>query len=189
MATTVSPDQYDYNQMVAARQQTPETKMSDALMSAARRFTLTAAPPAHIRPTPFSDSFDLTTTIALPAAVSAYQIALTYTVPKGRGGRLEQYGVSVQDPTYTYNGSILWAFRLNGAFVPNGMSNWGEQRGSSVFPRKTVFNLNFGDKLDFLIMRAVLGTNGTQNVQMNMRGWTYRMRNTYQNTQASSTAY
>jgi hypothetical protein len=189
MASTVSPDQYAYDQMVQARQKTPESRMSDALMSAARRFTVTAAQPAHVRPTPFSDSVDMTKTIALPAAVSAYQIALTFICPKGRGARIEQYGVSVQDATYTYNGSILWAFKLNGAFLANGLSNWGEQRGSSVFPRKTVINMNFGDRLDFLIMRAVLGTNGTQNVQMNMRGWSYRMRNTYQFTQASATAY
>jgi hypothetical protein len=188
MVTRRADDQA-FAEVVADRKPTAESKLTDSLMRMIRRTTITAAPPAHIRPTVWSDAIDISATIALPAAVSPYQVACTFIAPVARGARIEQYGVTVQDPTYTYNGSIIWAFRLNGAFLANGLSGWGEQRGSTVFPRKTVIIMQPKDRLDFLVARAVLGTNGTQSIQMGFRGWQYRMRNNYIGTQGSATAY
>lgn len=181
-------DAFQFDENVAARKPTAESKLTDALMRMVRTTTITAAPPAHIRPTPFSDALDLSATIVVPNVPGPYTKVITYTVPKGRGGRIEQYGVTVQDPAYTWNGSLLWAFTVNGAFLGNGLSNWGEQRGSSVFPRKTVIFLNFGDIVSFLVRRAVVGTMA-ETVQMSMRGWTWRTRNTFVYTQASSPTY
>src|ERR1700734_619023 len=52
-------DAFQFDQGVAARQPTQESKLTDALMRMVRTTTITAAPPAHIRPTPFSDALDL----------------------------------------------------------------------------------------------------------------------------------
>ncbi len=168
---------------------TPESKLTDSLMRLIRHVAITAAPPAHIRPTVWSDPVDLSATVTVPAIVSAtYTIAVTFKCPPGRGARIEQYGVNVLDDTYTYDGSILWAFRKNGRFLDLGMSNWGEQRGSMVFPRKTAIIMNEGDSLEFLVKRAV-AAGGEQDVQMGFRGWIWRKRNNSEGTQSSVTAY
>ncbi len=127
--------------------------------------------------------------VSLGAAVSAYQTVVSFTCPPGRWARIEQYGVNVLDPAYTYDGSILWAFRgPQGNYLDQGMSNWGEQRGSMVFPRKTVIILQEEQTLNFQVRRAV-AAGGAQTVQMGFRGWTWRLRNNYEGTQASVTAY
>ncbi len=169
---------------------TPESRLTDALMRMIRRAAITAAPPAHIRPTVWSDSVDLSANVSVPAAASTtgYTIAVTFKCPPGRGARIEQYGVNVLDDTYTYDGSILWAFRMNGRKLDLGMSDWGEQRGSMVFPRKTVIVMNEGDSLEFLVKRAVAHI-GSQTVQMGFRGWIWRKRNNSEGTQSSVTAY
>ncbi len=169
---------------------TPESRLTDALMRMIRTVSITAAPPAHIRPTVWSDSVDLSATVTVPAAVQAqYVAAVSFKVPPGRGARIEQYGVNVLDEAYTYDGSILWAFRLNGSrYLDMGMSNWGEQRGSMVFPRKTVITLDEGDYIQFLVKRAVVALS-EQDVQMGFRGWIWRKRNNSEGTQTSVTAY
>lgn len=169
---------------------TPESKLTDTLMRMIRRVAITACPPAHIRPTVWSDSVDKSANVVVPLAVqTAYVSAVSFKVPPGRGCRIEQYGVNVLDATYTFNGSILWAFRVNGQrMLDLGMSDWGEQRGSMVFPRKCVVTLNEGDFFEFLVKRAVLAV-AEQTVQMGFRGWIWRKRNNAEGTQSSVTAY
>ncbi len=169
---------------------TPEKTMADALMRMIRYVSITAAPPAHIRPTVWSDSVDLSAQVTVAGVVAAtYTTAVTFTVPAGRGCRIEQYGVNVLDPTYPYDGSIVWAFRKNGQFLDLGMTGWGEQRGTMVFPRKTVIVLDSKDTIDFMVKRAALTTPGAFDVQMGFRGWIWRKRNNAQGTQSSVTAY
>jgi len=165
-----------------------------ALVKMARRLVITAAPPAHVRPTVWSNPIDLSATVSVPGAVAAtYTDVLTFQVPSGYGARIEQYGVDVKDAAYSYDGSLLWAFKKNGTFLDQGMSNWGEQRGSTQYPRKTAIMLdcvgnNPGDILTFCVRRAVLA-GAPQNVVMNFRGWAWRKRNAYEGTQGSTTAY
>jgi hypothetical protein len=168
---------------------TPEDSMADALMRMIRYTSITAAPPAHIRPTVWSDSVDLSGSASVAAAVGAYTTVVSFTVPDGRGARIEQYGVNVLTAGYPYDGSLLWRFLKNGSPLDLGMSDWGEQRGSMVFPRKTVITLEARDKLFFQVKRAALTTGGVLSVQMGFRGWIWRKRNSMRGTQGSTTAY
>ncbi len=188
--TTQFADVYAADQAEIARHtMTPEKGLVDEMVKALRNFNFTVGLPAHIRPHIWSNPVDVSGSVALQAAVSQYQTVATFTCPPGRWARIEQYGVNVLDPTYTYDGSILWAFRgPQGAYLDQGMSNWGEQRGSMVFPRKTFVILQEGQTLDFQVRRAV-AAGAPQNVQMGFRGWTWRLRNNYEGTQASVTAY
>jgi hypothetical protein len=158
------------------------------LLKALRRTNITAGPPAFVRPHIWSDPIDLSASVVVPAAVGPYQIAVQFVVPDGYWARIEQYGVTVQDPAYTYNGSILWAFQVQGAFVPQGLTGWGEQRGSMVFPRKT-FILGEQQQIINMLVRRATVVGAPQTVQMGFRGWTWRLRNNYEGTQAGVTAY
>lgn len=158
------------------------------LLRAVRRANITAGPPGHIRPPIWSEPVDLSTTVVVPAAVGPYQVALTFTCPDGYWTRIEQYGVTVQDPAYSYNGSILWAFQIAGERQPFGLSDWGEQRGSMVFPRKTVMLVQQQQVMQMLVRRAT-PVGASQTVQMGFRGWAWRLRNNYEGTQAGVTAY
>jgi hypothetical protein len=158
------------------------------LLKALRRSNITAGPPAFVRPHIWSDPIDLSATVVVPAAAGQYQIAVQFVVPDGYWARIEQYGVTVQDAGYTYNGSILWAFQVQGAFVPQGLTGWGEQRGSMVFPRKTFILGEQQQIINMLVKRAVT-VGAPQTVQMGFRGWTWRLRNNYEGTQAGVTAY
>jgi len=188
--STMFADEAAFQAGVKARNTvTPESKMATELLRRARAVNLTAAPPAHIRPTVWSDSVDLSASIVVPAAVQANPVvAVTFTVPDGRWARIEQYGVNVLDEAYTYDGSILFYFRQRGRFLDQGMSAWGEQRGTMVFPRKTVIIVQEGETIEFMVRRAV-AAGAPQTVQMGFRGWTWRLRNNYEGTQASVTAY
>lgn len=165
-----------------------ERTMAAELIRQVRQLSITAAPPAHVRPTVWSDALDLVETVVVPAAVNNYVVAVEFLVPEGRGCRIEQFGVNVKDPLYAYDGSILWAFKKNNRLLDQGLSNWGEQKGSIVFPRKTVITLAAGDLIQMCVRRAVAAA-GAQTVAMGFRGWTWRMRNTLNGTQSSVTAY
>lgn len=158
-------------------------------MNLARRTNITAGMPAHIRPPVWNNPVDVSSTVTVPAAVNDYQVAVTFRIPAGHGLRVEQYGVNVLDPAYTYDGSILWAFRVDGRLLDQGMSDWGEQRGSMIFPRKTtIVEWREEVNVDFMVRRAVVA-GAPQNVQMGFRGWTWSKRNNYEGTQSSVTAY
>jgi hypothetical protein len=189
--TTQYSDVYAADQAQIARNTvTNEKLLVQELLRAARGFNVTVAPPAHIKPHIWSEPVDQSAQVVVAAgAVSAFQTVCTFTTPPGRWARIEHYGVLCTDPAYTYDGELLWAFRLNGRLLDQGMSNWGEQRGDMVFMRPTVILMNNeGIKLDFMVRRAVAGINA-RTVQMAFRGWTYRLRNNYEGTQGSVTAY
>ncbi len=163
--------------------------MAAELIRQVRQLSITAAQPAHVRPTVWSDAVDLTATVTVQDTVGAYVSAVEFLVPEGRGCRIEQFGVDVKDPAYTYDGSILWAFKKNNTqLLDQGLSNWGEQKGSIIFPRKTVIVLDEGDLIQMLVRRAV-AAGAPQNVAMGFRGWTWRKRNNLTGTQSSVTAY
>jgi hypothetical protein len=191
---TMSPDQAQFEARIRAREAgpTPEQLIVNELIRAARKLSITAAPPAHIRPTVWSNPVDLSLAVVVPAAVGQYTNVLTFEVPAGYGARIEQYGVDVQDPAYTYDGSLLWAFTKNGQYLDMGMSHWGEQRGSTIYPRKTVIILDSqGNNRDILRMqvRRAVAAGAPQTVVMNFRGWAWRKRNAFEGTQSSVTAY
>ena len=152
----------------------------DELGTLLRDTAFTAAPPANVKPHFYSGAIDQSVTVSMPAAVQlpgVWTNGLTYTVPGGSYARISGYGVNVQDATYTYNGSLLWRILVNGRSYPSSdLSNWGLQRGSIVIPRKTVINAVEGDIITMDVRRDVLGTNGTQNVDMTFIGWTYKPR-------------
>lgn len=158
------------------------------LLNLVKRANITSSPPAHQEPTVWSDPVDLTARVTVPAAVGAYATALTFTCPPGRWARINLYGVSVQDAAYTYNGSILWRFRKNGVNIGDGMSDWGEQRGSIINPRPTFILLQEDDVLEFQVRRAVIAL-APQDVDHSLQGWTWRLRNNYEGTAAAVTAF
>jgi hypothetical protein len=96
--------------------------------------------------------------------------------------------VNVLDPAYAYTGSILWRFRINGRPVGDGMSDWGIQRGTIFQPRDTFFLLNQEHMIEFQVRRAVIA-GAAQDVDMSLQGWTWLLRNTYEGTDISVTAF
>ncbi len=194
--TSAGPRSTQFADLFAAQQAqivnampTPAKELATELMNLMRRTNITAGLPAHIRPPVWNDPIDLSATVEVPAAVQAdYVTAVSFTVPPGHWARIEQYGVNVLDPAYTYDGSILWAMRVNGRFLDQGMTDWGEQRGTMIFPRKTTFLAYEEQNIDFMVKRAV-AAGAPQDVQMGFRGWTWRLRNNYEGTQASVTAF
>ena len=173
---------------IVSKMPTPAKELGAELMNLLRRTNITAGLPAHIRPPVWNDPIDLSATVTVPAAVGPYVTAVSFTVPAGHWARIEQYGVNVLDPSYTYDGSILWAMRVNGRMLDQGMSDWGEQRGTMIFPRKTTFLAYEEQNIDMMVRRAV-AAGGAQDVQMGFRGWTWRLRNNYECTQASVVTY
>ncbi len=184
-------DVYAADQAEQARHEiTAPQILARELVKEVRNVALTAAPPAHIKPHIWSEPVDQSHSVTIPggAVATPYQTVCSFTTPPGRWARIEHYGVQVVDPAYTYNGELLWGFRLNGRFLDQGLTNWGEQRGSMVFMRQTVILMNNEDvTLDFMVKRATAGPDRL--VQMAFRGWTYRLRNNYEGTQGSVTAY
>ena len=167
----------------------PVSVLVDALLQKVKRLQITAAPPANVRPTVWSQPLDLSAQVTVPAVVGPYATAVRFAVPKGYGARIEQYGLNVTNLAYPYDGTLLWAFRKNGTqFLGNGMSDWGEQRGSMVYPRKTAITLMPNDSLEFLVRRA-LAPGPAYQVQMGFRGWLFLLRNTNLGTQAVATSY
>jgi hypothetical protein len=153
-----------------------------------KKTNLTASPPAHLSPIVWSEPVDLSARVSVPAAVGVYTSAITFTVPEGRYARLKYYGVNVIDPAYTYNGSLLWRFIVNGNPLGDGMSDWGIQRGSVIQPRETYIILKQEDVLGFQVRRAV-AAGAAQDVDMSITGWTWRLRMNYEGTGASVTAF
>lgn len=149
---------------------------------------ITASQPAHIKPTVWSQPIDLSTRVTVPAAVGPYVTAITYVAPPGRAARIASYGVQVLDPAYTYDGSILWRISIDGRPVGDGLSDWGIQRGTIFQPRETFFVLNQEHMIEFQVRRAVAAP-GPQDVDMALQGWSWLLRNTFEGTDVSVTAY
>jgi len=165
-----------------------EDKLVAKIINFVRRANITVSPPAHIKPPVWSNPVDLSTRVTVPLGVGAYATAIRLEVPKGRWARIETYGVQVDDNTYNYDGSILWRFRKNGVPVGDGMSDWAQQRGSIFNPRLTYLILKEEDVLEFQVRRAVVAP-AAQEVEMAISGWTWRLRNNYEGTAGSVTAF
>lgn len=165
-----------------------KSDLVNQIVTLVRKTNVTASPPAHLSPTVWSDPIDLSARITVPAAVGVYAPAITFTVPDGRYSRIKYYGVNVLDPAYTYNGSILWRFTINGIPIGDGMSDWGIQRGSIIQPRETYIIVKQADVIRFEVRRAVLAL-AAQDVDMSITGWTWRLRMNYEGTGASVTAF
>jgi hypothetical protein len=145
----------------------------------------------NTRPQPplWSDPVDLSATVSLPAAAGAYISipALVYQAPPGRWARIAGYGVDVQDPLFTYDGSILWRIRVNGNNVQT-LADWGEHRGSVIQPRVTEIFLREDWQISFEVRRAVAAALPTT-IAMALTGWAWRTRHNYEGTKASITSY
>lgn len=157
------------------------------LMQLIQNTQITTALPAHVQPPLWSSPVDLSAVYSLPAAVGAYQTVLSYTAQEGSWARISGYGVDVQDPAFTYDGSILWRIRVNGVNVQT-LADWGDQRGSVVQPRSTLIVLREGWKVQFEVRRAVAAGAPTS-VAMALLGWTWRLRHNYEGTKAVITSY
>lgn len=171
-----------------ARPPGPPDHILTRIMSWLQTANITVSPPAHIRPIIWSQPVDLSARVSVPAAVGNYVTAISFTAPPGRSVRISGYGVEVQDAAYTYDGSILWRLRKNGHPLDDGLSDWGEQRGSLQIPRKTFIILNEDDTVEFQVRRAVVA-GAPQNVDMALVGWTWLLRNNYEGTASSVTAF
>jgi hypothetical protein len=151
-----------------------------------RNTNITASLPAHSVPMLWSDPIDLSARYTLPAAVTPYVTVLSFTVPPGRWARIDGYGVDV-DGAFTYDGSILWRLQVNGQNVPS-LYDWGQHRGSLTLPRQTFFLVPEGQIVTFQVSRAIVAL-GTSEVDMVMKGWTWRLRRNAEGTKASITAF
>jgi len=187
---TVFADQYEemMDHLEESRPPGPQDRMMDQIVDFVRRSNFTVSPPAHLQPIIWSNPIDLSARVSVPAAVGPYATALSYTCPPGRYARISAYGVTVQDAAYTYDGSILWRLRVNGVQLGEGLSDWGIQRGSVIQPRITFIILREDDVLDLQVRRAVVAA-GAQDVDHALLGWTWRLRNNYEGTAASVTAF
>lgn len=165
-----------------------EDRLVAALMNVLRTSNLTVSPPAHVHPIFWSNPIDQSARATIAAAAGAYATVVSYRVPEGRYARIDGYGVNVDDAAYVYNGSLLWRFRVNGQPLGDGMSNWGEQRGSLINQRSTYILLREDDFFEFQVQRAVAAV-GAHDVEMGFTGWQWRLRMNYEGTAASVTAF
>jgi hypothetical protein len=156
------------------------------VLKAIRNTNITASEPAHAVPMLFSTPIDQSARFVLPGAVSAYTTVLSYTAPPGRWARIEAYGVDVSGG-FTYDGSILWQFMLNGAPIQD-LYDWGEHRGSLIQPSNTYFLVPMGQTVFFQVRRAI-AAGSPNNVDMVFKGYTWRLRDDYEGTKASVTAF
>lgn len=155
-------------------------------LRAIRNTNITASEPAHAMPMLWSTPIDLSARYTLAAAAGAYNTVLTYTAPPGRWARISAYGVDV-DGSFTYDGSILWQIKLNGQPVQD-LFDWGQHRGSLIQPSETFILVPQGQTVEFQVRRAS-AAGGTSDVDMVLKGWSWRLRDDYEGTKASVTAF
>ena len=192
----IPPDQYNelaqqhhYNQ--------PPTEVDELiakLANALRNTNITAGPPAHIKPTVWSNPVDKSDSFTLPLAITPFTTVVSFRCPPGYWTRIESYGMNVRDPAYAYDGNIVWRLLKNGIPIPQGLENITQQRGSIVSQRPVNIILvengpsGKGDLLEFQVSRIAAAA-GAQEIEMAFSGWTWRLRNNYEGTQGSVTAY
>lgn len=151
-----------------------------------RNTNITASEPAHAVPMLWSTPIDLSAQVTLAGAAGDYQTVLTYTAPPGRWARIQAYGVDV-DGSFTYNGSILWRLQLQNVNVQS-LADWGQHRGSLIQPSETFVLVPQGQTITFQVKRAV-AAGGPNQVAMVLKGYTWRLRDDYEGTKASVTAF
>lgn len=162
--------------------------MMQRVVALIQNTNITASRPAYNDPHQWSTPVDLSADITVPAAVGAYLPVLTYYAPPGRRIRITGYGVDVAG-AYTYDGSLLWRIKKNGANVET-LADWGQHRGSVIQPRETFILLNGddNDQITFEVRRAVAAM--ADSVVTNcLVGYTYRPRFNYEGTKAGITTF
>jgi hypothetical protein len=159
----------------------------DRIAKIARNTNFTAALPAYTAPGYWSNNIDESDTVLMAAAVTPYQTVLEYTAPPSRYGFVNAYGFDVQDPTYTYDGTLQWRMVLNGVPVQS-LLDFGEHRGSMVQPAKTFIVVPMGQKLQFQIQRT-LAAGGALSVAMKFKGWDWLLRKNAEGTKAGILAF
>jgi hypothetical protein len=157
-----------------------------AMAQIARNMQITASLPAHTTQMPWSNNLDLSATYVLPAAAGGWNTVVTYTAPEGRYGRLAQYGFDVAGGAFTYDGSILWRFTLNGN-IPYDLNAFGEHRGSMTQPSDMFLIIPVGQTVNFQVQRATTA-GATSTIAMRMRGWDWKLRKNDEGSKASVTA-
>ncbi len=169
-----------------------EQRIVDALVQKlaqlARNTNITAALPAHSTQGYWSNNIDQSVQYTLPAAVSGYVTppGMIYTAPNGRYGRIEAYGFDV-DGGFTYDGSILWQFLLNGTPVKS-LQDISNHRGSMVQPSTTYIIVPQGQTLQMQVRRAV-AAGGDSIIDMKFKGWDWSLRTNAEGTKSSILAY
>jgi hypothetical protein len=133
---------------------------ADALISKMAGFfqnaNITASLPAFNIPNFWSSPIDLSAQVTVPGVVQPnYTTVLSWKCQEGTRTRITGYGVKVETPGYTYDGSLLWQLTLNGVQI-GSLYGWGQQRGSIVSPRETFIIMQPGDFLQFQVRRAAL---------------------------------
>ncbi len=159
----------------------------DRIAKQARNTNFTASLPAYTTPMYWSNNIDESDTISLGAAVSPFQTVLSYKAPPSRYGLVNAYGYDVQDPAFTYDGSILWRMMLNGQPVQSLVS-FGEHRGSMVLPASTFIIVPMDQELQFQVRRAT-AAGGDQSIAMKFKGWDWLLRKNDEGTKAGITAF
>ncbi len=147
-----------------------------------RDAAVTASRPAHVDPNYWSTPLDISNSVSVPAAVMAPAVWTTITsfqVPSGSLARIQGYGVNVQDPTYTYDGSLIWRIQVDGNNVPS-LFDFAQQRGSLVLPRQSFFVVKENKLITFQVRRNVAAV-GAQTVEAGLFGWLWQPRNDYDN--------
>lgn len=150
-----------------------EARFVNALDQFRRRTSIVAALPAHNAPASTSLPIDLSARVTLPAAASdVWAPVVNLTLEPGLRAVVNAYGFDINDPAYTYDGSILFRLVLNGNAIPS-LANIKEHRGTVAQPRSTFILLkNAGDLLSLQVRRASAGA-GAVTVDGAMVGWTW----------------
>lgn len=149
---------------------------------------MTAALPAHNLPTNWSQPVDRSGVVVIPAAASVQWTPITqYMVGPGRWMRIVSYGINVREPGFPYDGSLVWRLMVGGVPVPT-LESFAEQRGTLVQPRE-IFQLAQQDKLVSLEVRRAVASAQPNTVEGCFTGYIWRLRNDYDGTRASVSAY
>ena len=158
------------------------------LVSLFQNTNITASRPAYNDPHQWSTPVDLSAAVSVPAAVGSAIDVITLYAPPGRSIRISGYGVDV-DGAYTYDGSLLWSIKKNGANVES-LGDFAQHRGSVSKPRDTFILLNGddNDQITFSVRRAVAAA-GASTVSMCLVGWTFRPRFNYEGTKRGITTF
>jgi hypothetical protein len=164
----------------------------DRLTSRLRSFlteaSITASRPAHVDPNYWSQPVDLSGSISVAAGAfgpGIWSTIVTYTVPSGNWARISGYGVNVQDPTYTYDGSLVWRIVVNGQPVQS-IESFSQQRGSLAQPRQSYIIVKQDQFVALQVRRAVAAA-GSQTVEGCLVGWRWQPRNAFDNAQNTRT--
>lgn len=152
-----------------------------------RNTAFTAADPAHVQPTIFSNPVDLSGVVTVPAGASPnWTTLVSFDVAEGRWCRINGYGINVRTGGYSYDGDIVFRIIVDDMPAPT-LEQFAEQRGTPVDPREVFLLVKAGQRVQLQARRTAAG--GPDDVEGVLTGWTWRLRNTYEGTQAAVTAY